>query len=108
MTDLGDRQPLDPAQAQLVARVRNLMLISGIATVLGIAVVIAVIGYRVFRTEGSLEATAQLPRGARIVQTAVAGDRIVVTIEIGGAIEIRTFDARTLRQEGRLQFGVEP
>ena len=84
------------------------MLISGIATVLGIGVVISVIGYRVFRTEGSLEATAQLPKGARIIQTAVAGDRIVVTIEIGGATEIRTFDARTLRPEGRLQFGIEP
>jgi hypothetical protein len=75
---------------------------------LGIGVIIAVIGYRLFRTEGSIEATAQLPRGARVIQTAVAGDRIVVTIEIGGAIEIRTFDARTLRPEGRLQFGVEP
>ena len=84
------------------------MLVSGIATVLGIAVVIAVIGYRVFRTEGSLEATARLPKGARVIQTAVAGDRIVVTIEIGGATEIRTFDARTLRPEGRLQFTVEP
>ena len=84
------------------------MLVSGIATVLGIGVVITAIGYRVFRTEGSLEATAQLPRGARIIQTAVAGDHIVVTIEIGSATEIRTFDARTLRQQGRLQFGVEP
>ena len=108
MTDLGDRQPLDPAQAKLFARVRTLMLVSGIATMLGIGVIIAVIGYRLFRTEGSIEATAQLPRGARIIQTAVAGDRIVVTIEIGGAIEIRTFDTRTLRPEGRLQFGVEP
>jgi hypothetical protein len=48
--------------------VEALMLIFGIATVLGIGVVIAVIGYRVFRTEGSLEATAQLPKGVRIVQ----------------------------------------
>jgi hypothetical protein len=108
MTDLDNRQPLGPAQAQLFARVRTLMLVSGIATVLGIGVVISVIGYRVFQTEGSLEATAQLPKGARIIQTAVAGDRIVVTIEIGGAIEIRTFNARTLRPEGRLQFAVEP
>jgi hypothetical protein len=108
MTDLDDHQPLGPAQVQLFARVRTLMLVSGIATMLGIGVVISVIGYRVFRTEGSLEATAQLPKGARIIQTAVAGDRIVVTIEIGGAIEIRTFDARTLRPEGRLQFAVEP
>ena len=98
-------------QAQIVARVRWLMLISGIATLLGIAVVVTVIGYRVFRTEGRAgpaEATAQLPKGARVVSTATAGDRIVVTIDIGGALEVRTFDARTLIPEGRLRFVVEP
>jgi hypothetical protein len=87
------------------------MLISGIATMLGIAVVVAVIGYRVFRTEGRpgpVEATAELPRGARVVSTATAGDRIVVTIDIGGALEVRTFDARTLSPEGRLRFVAEP
>ena len=36
--------------------------------------------------------TALLPKGARIVPTAVADDRLVVTIEVGGAIEVRTFD----------------
>src|SRR6202047_3828653 len=50
--DIGDDEPLTPAQTRIVARVRWLMLISGIATVLGIAVVVTVIGYRVFRTEG--------------------------------------------------------
>ncbi len=87
------------------------MLISGIATVLGIAVVIGVIGYRVFRSEGrpgAVEATALLPKGSRVVATAVAGDRIVVTVDLGGTLEIRTFDARTLRPEGRLRFAVEP
>ncbi len=87
------------------------MLISGIATMLGIAVVVTVIGYRVFRTEGRpgpLEATAELPKGARVVSTATAGDRIVVTIDIGGALEVRTFDARTLSPEGRLRFVAEP
>jgi hypothetical protein len=105
---LGD-QPLSVAQAQFVARIRSLMLVSGIATVLGIAVVIAVIGYRVFRNDGRpVETTALLPKGARVVQTAVAGDRIIVTVDIGGMIEIRTFDAHTLRPQGRLQFAVEP
>src|SRR5262252_7199283 len=78
--DTDDDEPLSPAQAQIVARVRWLMLISGIATMLGIAVVVTVIGYRVFRTEGRprpIEATAQLPKGARLLSTAVAGDRIV-------------------------------
>jgi hypothetical protein len=89
----------------------RLMRLSALAMVLGIAVVAAVIGYRVFRGEGRpgmAETTMVLPKGARVISTAVAGDRIVVTVEIGGAVEIRTFDARTLRPEGRLRFTVEP
>jgi hypothetical protein len=104
-----DDKPFDPAQARLVARVRWLMAISGIATVLGIAVVLVLIGYRVFRSEGSVaEATALLPKGARVVQTAVAGDRIAVTVEAGGATEILTYDLKTLKQVGRLRFATEP
>jgi hypothetical protein len=102
---------LSAAQKAIVARVRWLMVISGVATMLGIAVVIGVIGYRVFRSDGRagpVEATALLPKGGRIVQTAVAGDRIVVTVDVGGAVEIRTFDAATLRPAGRLRFAVEP
>ena len=90
---------------------RWLMVISGAATMLGIAVVVSVIGYRVLRSEGRggpAEATVLLPRGGRIVQTAVAGDRIVVTVDVGGAVEIHTFDAATLRPAGRLRFAVEP
>lgn len=102
-------KPLDPEQARLVAKVRWLMLVSGVATMLGIAVVIGVIGYRVFRSDGSTkDVTALLPKGARIVQTAVAGDVVVVTVDIGGATEIRSFDAKTLRPAGRLRFATEP
>jgi hypothetical protein len=49
-----------------------------------------------------------LPKGARVVTTAVSDDRIVVTLDAGGAIEIRTFDLKTLKQTGRLQFANEP
>ena len=52
--------------------------------------------------------TTLLPKGARITATAVADDRVVVTVEINGAIEIRTFDLRTLRPTGRLRFATEP
>jgi hypothetical protein len=112
MTDPNaDDKPLSPEQAAIVARVRWLMVISGIATMLGIAVVIGVIGYRVFKSDGRAgptEAVALIPKGGRVVQTAVAGDRIVVTIDVGGALEVRTFDAATLRPEGRLRFATEP
>jgi Family of unknown function (DUF6476) len=108
-----DDKPLDPAAARIVAKVRWLMVISGITTMVAIAAVIGVIGYRVFRAEGSAGAamadvTAQLPKGARIVATAVAEDRIAVTVDVGGAIEIRTFDVKTLKPTGRLKFATEP
>jgi hypothetical protein len=104
-----DEKPLDPAQARIVAKVRWLMLISGFATVLGIAVVIGVIGVRLFRGDATVsEVTALLPKGARIVATTVAGDSVVVTLDVGGATEVRTFDARSLRPTGRLRFATEP
>ncbi len=113
MADPDDEQPLTPAQARIVARVRWLMLISGFATVLGIAVVLGIVGYRMFRSAGTSTAAATdvialLPKGAKIVATSAAGDALIVTIEIGGATEIRSFDARTLAPLGRLRFATEP
>jgi hypothetical protein len=112
MTKLSadDEAPLDPAAARIVAKVRWLMLIAGATTLLAIAAVIGVIGYRVFKAEGSAAAdvTALLPRGARVISAAVAEDRIAVTLDVGGAIEIRTFDAKTLKPTGRLRFATEP
>jgi hypothetical protein len=98
-------------QAALVARVRRMMLIAGLTTALAIGAVLIAIGYRLFRSEGSAAApdvTAVLPKGARLVATAVAGDQLVVTLDIAGATEIRTFDARTLKPTGRLKFANEP
>ena len=87
-----------------------MMLISGATTLVAIAAVVGVIGYRVFKAEGSApaEVTALLPKGARVIATAIAEDRIAVTVDIGGAIEIRTFDAKTLKPTGRLKFATEP
>ena len=106
-----DEKPLDPAAAAIVAKVRWMMLISGVTTLVAIAAVVGVIGYRVFRAEGSVAAadvTAMLPKGARVIAIAAAGERIVVTIELAGALEARTFDARTLAPAGRLHFVTEP
>ena len=100
-----------PEQAALLARVRRLMLIAGLTTALAVAAMLIAIGYRLFRSEGSVVATdttSMLPKGARILSTAVAGDRLVVTLDVGGATEIRTFDARTLKASGRLNFVSEP
>ena len=106
-----DDKPLDPAAARMVAKVRWLMLISGATTLLAVAAVLGVIGYRVFKAEGSAapaDVTTLLPKGARVVAIAAAADRIVVTIELAGTLEARTFDLKTLKPTGRLRFATEP
>lgn len=100
-----------PEQAALIARVRRMMVIAGLTTAVGVGALLVVIGYRLFKTEGSastVDITATLPKGARIVAAAAAGDRLAVTIDIGGMTEIRTFDAKTLKPAGRLKFANEP
>jgi hypothetical protein len=107
-----DEPPLDPAAASIVAKVRWLMLISGATTLIAVAAVVGVIGYRVFKAEGSVappaDVAAVLPKGARVIAISAAEDRIVVTVELAGALEARTFDLKTLRPTGRLRFVTEP
>jgi hypothetical protein len=111
MTETAVPEPTQE-QAALMARVRRMMLIAGLTSALAVTVVLIAIGYRLYRGEGSPAATsditAALPKGARITSTGVAGDRLVVTLDIGGATEIRTFDARTLKPAGKLKFVSEP
>jgi hypothetical protein len=112
MTDTVAPEPT-PEQAALIARVRRMMLIAGLTSALAVAVVLIAVGYRLYRGEGSPAAAnadiiATLPKGARIVSTAVAGERLVLTLDIGGITEIRTFDAKTLQPAGKLKFVSEP
>jgi len=98
-------------QAALLARVRRMMLIAGLTTALAVAAVLIAVGYRLFRADGSAavtDITVMLPKGARIVSTGVAADRLMVTLDAGGVTEIRTFDAHTLKPAGRLKFVSEP
>jgi hypothetical protein len=102
-----------PEQAALFARVRRMMLIAGLTSALAICAVLIAVGYRLFKSEGRAadavtDVTAALPRGAKIVATALAGDRIMVTLDVGGTTEIRTFDAHTLKPAGKLKFANEP
>lgn len=100
-----------PEQAALIARIRRLAVIAGLTTAIGVGALLVAIGYRLFRGDGSVQVTdvtATLPKGARIVSTAAAGDRLAVTVDLGGMTEIRTFDAKTLKPAGRLKFAIEP
>ena len=106
-----DEQPLDPETARIVSRVRWMMAISALTTLFAVVAVLGVVSYRLLRSDGSAsvaDVTAMLPKGARIVSTAVAEDRIAVTVDVNGTIEIRTFDLRSLKQTGRLRFVTEP
>jgi len=101
----------------VIARVRRLMLIASLTTVIAFGAVIAVIGYRVFHWQGSVppapavspaNVAAALPAGAKVLSTAVGDGRIVLTVEVSGAIELMTFDAQTLRPLGHLRLSTAP
>jgi hypothetical protein len=107
-----DEKPLEPEAARAVAQVRRLMMIATATTFVAVAVVLGVIGYRVFKSGGSAPAladtVAQLPAGAKVLSTAVGEGRIVLTMEIAGALELRTFDLNTLKPVGRMRFAPAP
>ena len=118
----GEPKP-DAAAAAVIAKVRRLMLVSMAVTVIAVGSVFGFIGYRIFKSDGTTAKTADklpeasaipvdmtlaLPRGARVIQSAVAGDRLVVTLSIDGRIEVRTFDVNTLQPAGRLNFSGTP
>jgi hypothetical protein len=106
----GGIEPAESEAAQLVARARVMMVISVLTTALAIAAVVAVIGYRIFAagvgTAG--EGIITLPKGARVVSMAASAGRVAVLLDVNGATELRTFDIKTLKQTGGLQFTTAP
>jgi hypothetical protein len=109
--------PLDPEAALVVARVRRMMLIAGATTLVAVAAVFGVIGYRIFKSGGSAgpEAgppvaaeTLVLPKGAKVLGTAISDGRIAVTLETADGIEIRTFSLHTLKPAGELRLRAAP
>jgi hypothetical protein len=113
----------DADAAGVIAKVRKLMLVSMAVTVIAVGSVFGFIGYRIFKGEGTTAKTADklpdasaiptditlsLPRGAKVIQSAVAADRLVITLDIDGKIEVRTFDVNTLQPAGRINFSGTP
>ncbi len=79
------------------------------ATFLALAVVLGIIGYRLFRSGESAMTSvapvaASLPAGARVLSSAVGDGHIVLTVEVNGAVELRTYDLKTLKPLGRLRL----
>jgi hypothetical protein len=110
---MSSEKPLDPEAAAVVGRVRKLMLIASVTTFIAVGAVIAVIGYRVFHWQGSAPAgagtvpgqAADLPPGAKVLSTTAGDGRFVLTLEVDGAIEVRSFDLSTLKPLGRVRLG---
>jgi hypothetical protein len=113
----------DADAARVIAKVRRLMVVSMAVTLIAVGSVFGFIGYRIFKGEGTTAKTADklppsspiptdmtlsLPRGARILQSAVANDRLLITLEVDGKPEVRTFDIKTLQPAGRLNFSATP
>lgn len=107
-----DAKPLDPQADAAIARVRRLMMIASLTTFLAVAAVLGVIGYRVFHWQGSAPPpaalAATLPTDAKVVSSAVGDGRIVLTVETGGALELRSYDLKTLKPVGSLRLKRKP
>jgi hypothetical protein len=110
---MSNPNPTDADAAQVIAKARRLMLIVTGGTFLALAVVLVIIGYRLFRSGESImtsvaPAAATLPAGAKVLSSAVGDGHIVLTVEIDGAVELRTFDLKTLKPLGRLRLERKP
>ena len=108
---MSDERMLDPEAEAAIAKVRRLMVIASVTTFLAVAAVLGVIGYRVFHLQGSappLEAAPALPAGAKVLSSAVGDGRIVLTVEVNGAIELYSFDLNTLKPLGRVRLETKP
>jgi hypothetical protein len=106
--------PIDPQAAAAIARVKKLMLIASLTTVIALGAVFGVIGYRVFRSgesaapPGAAAAAASLPAGAKVLSTAVGDGHVVLTVEVDGAVELLSFDLKTLAPLGRVRLAPKP
>jgi hypothetical protein len=107
-----EEKPLDPEAARAVGQVRKLMMTATATTFIAVAVVIGVIGYRVFNSGGSAlpaaEVSVALPAGAKVISSAVGDGRIVLTVDIAGVIELRIFDLISLKPLGNIRLAPKP
>jgi hypothetical protein len=107
----SDDDALDTAQRRVVRRLRGMMIGSSLIMIVGFLVVFGVIAYRLStgaERARPVETSVSLPKGARVLSTAVSGDKLLVTIELAGATEVRLFELSTLEPRGRLRLVPEP
>lgn len=102
--------PLDPQQEAIVRKLKRMAIYSTALMVVGVLAIIGVIVYRLSKPAPLPMAapvpavTNALPKGSRVVSTAVSDGRIVVTFERDGITEVRVFDLSTLQLRGSLRL----
>jgi uncharacterized membrane protein (DUF485 family) len=104
-------EALDPQQEAMVRKLRRMAVFSSVLMIGGFLAIFGVIAYRLSQAPAQpLQAAAipaitnALPKGSRVISTAVSDGRIVVTIERDGITEVRIFDLATLQLRGTLRL----
>jgi hypothetical protein len=111
MNASADHDARDAAERRVVRRLRGMMIGSSLVMIVGFLAVFGVIAYRLSSGADrprAPEALLALPAGARVISATAAEGRLIVTIEIGGASEVRIFDLATLEPRGRLRLAPQP
>ncbi len=93
----------------MVRKLRRMAVFSTILMIGGFLAVFGVIAYRLSnapapQAQAIPAITNALPKGSRVISTAVSDGRIVVTIDRNGATEVRIFDLATLQLRGTLRL----
>ena len=119
--DAAEEKPLDPAVERVQRRLRRLILISGLTLGLGMFAVLLAIVYRLMIYEpkarpaivaGAAVPTLKrsdlgLPDGARLVATALDGDRLALTYEAASGTLVIVLDLRSKAMVDRLAIAGE-
>ncbi len=107
----GATEPPESETARLVGRARVMMIISTLTTLLAVAAVVTVIGYRVYGGGASgpaAEDIVTLPKGAHVVSMAASAGRLAVMVDVNGTTELHVFDLKTMKEIVHLHFATEP
>ena len=112
-----DEKPLDPAVERVQRRLKRLILISGLTLGIGILAVFLAVVYRLMTYEprarppaiiaGSAVSTLKraelgVPADARLVSTALDGDRMALTYEAAGEATVVIIDLPAMSVVSRL------
>src|SRR5262249_60741140 len=93
---------------EVLSKAARPLLLRPLPPLIPFAAVIGVIGYRVFRGEERAQAlqpvSATLPAGTKVLSSAIGEGRLVLTVEVNGAIELLSFELNTLKPLGRVRL----